>query len=169
MFVVALGGVVMATVKTAAEDFVDTNQALIRAGRNERADIHDFPNLHLKIDDGRNHLLLSNQKYDVITADVIHPRNAGSALLYSYEYYKLARDSLKPGGIMVVAVPGVGPWTSAEVVQRSHGAADAVTVDWITGRHQWARETRRSVSAGISAGGSWKPTKTRVRSPSGAG
>ncbi|MBX7552445.1 DNA-3-methyladenine glycosylase 2 family protein [Streptomyces sp. NPDC004232] len=25
-------------------------------------------------------------------------------------------------------VPGVGPWTSAEVVQRSHGAADAVTV-----------------------------------------
>ncbi len=26
------------------------------------------------------------------------------------------------------AVPGVGPWTSAETVQRSHGAADAVTV-----------------------------------------
>ncbi|MEU0115388.1 DNA-3-methyladenine glycosylase 2 family protein [Streptomyces bobili] len=25
-------------------------------------------------------------------------------------------------------VPGIGPWTSAEVVQRTHGAADAVTV-----------------------------------------
>ncbi|MEU0073042.1 DNA-3-methyladenine glycosylase 2 family protein [Streptomyces sp. NPDC006332] len=25
-------------------------------------------------------------------------------------------------------LPGIGPWTSAEVVQRSHGAADAVTV-----------------------------------------
>ncbi|MGW6739038.1 DNA-3-methyladenine glycosylase family protein [Streptomyces sp. NPDC055013] len=25
-------------------------------------------------------------------------------------------------------VPGIGPWTSSEVVQRSHGAADAVTV-----------------------------------------
>ncbi|MFI9247566.1 DNA-3-methyladenine glycosylase family protein [Streptomyces sp. NPDC053086] len=25
-------------------------------------------------------------------------------------------------------VPGIGPWTSAEVVQRSHGASDAVTV-----------------------------------------
>ncbi|MPY46508.1 DNA-3-methyladenine glycosylase 2 family protein, partial [Streptomyces phyllanthi] len=25
-------------------------------------------------------------------------------------------------------VPGIGPWTSAETVQRSHGAADAVTV-----------------------------------------
>lgn len=25
-------------------------------------------------------------------------------------------------------VPGIGPWTSAETVQRSHGAVDAVTV-----------------------------------------
>jgi spermidine synthase len=63
-------------------------------------DIVNYPGLHLKIDDGRNHLLLSNQKYDVITADVIHPRNAGSAVLYSYEYYKLVSESLKPGGIM---------------------------------------------------------------------
>jgi spermidine synthase len=63
-------------------------------------DIVNNPGLHLKIDDGRNHLLLSSQKYDVITADVIHPRNAGSAVLYSYEYYVLARDALKPGGIM---------------------------------------------------------------------
>jgi spermidine synthase len=32
---------------------------------------------------------------------VIHPRNAGSAVLYSQEYYQLARRALKPGGIMV--------------------------------------------------------------------
>ncbi len=30
--------------------------------------------------------------------------------------------------VRLEVVPGVGPWTSAEVVQRSHGAADAVTV-----------------------------------------
>jgi spermidine synthase len=64
------------------------------------ADILRYPNLRLKIDDGRNHLLLTNRQYDVITADVIHPRNAGSAVLYSYEYYQLARKALKPGGIM---------------------------------------------------------------------
>jgi spermidine synthase len=58
------------------------------------------PNVHLRIDDGRNHLLLSGRQYDVITADVINPRNAGSALVYSYEYYALARRALKPGGIM---------------------------------------------------------------------
>ncbi|MEV7243180.1 DNA-3-methyladenine glycosylase family protein [Streptomyces sp. NPDC093248] len=42
-------------------------------------------------------------------------------------------------------VPGIGPWTSAEVVQRSHGAADAVTVGdlhlpgivgWVLGRNR---------------------------------
>lgn len=64
------------------------------------ADVLRYPNLRLKIDDGRNHLLLTDRKYDVITADVIHPRNAGSAVLYSYEYYSLARKALKPGGIM---------------------------------------------------------------------
>lgn len=64
------------------------------------ADILRYPNLRLKIDDGRNHLLLTDRKYDVITADVIHPRNAGSAVLYSYEYYSLAQRALKPGGIM---------------------------------------------------------------------
>ncbi|MEV5985671.1 DNA-3-methyladenine glycosylase 2 family protein [Streptomyces sp. NPDC052051] len=29
---------------------------------------------------------------------------------------------------LLEAVPGIGPWTSAETVQRSHGATDAVTV-----------------------------------------
>ncbi|MFD3617749.1 DNA-3-methyladenine glycosylase family protein [Streptomyces sp. NPDC058676] len=37
---------------------------------------------------------------------------------------------MEPGAAQarLEVVPGVGPWTSAEVVQRSHGAADAVTV-----------------------------------------
>src|SRR5581483_4651886 len=60
----------------------------------------EYPKLHLTIDDGRNHLLLYDQKYDVVTADSIHPRNAGSSVLYSYEYYKLVSKSLKPGGMM---------------------------------------------------------------------
>jgi spermidine synthase len=62
--------------------------------------ILEYPKLHLKIDDGRNHLLLTDKKYDVITADVNHPRNAGAALIYSEEYYRQAKAALKPGGIM---------------------------------------------------------------------
>jgi spermidine synthase len=59
-----------------------------------------YPWLSLRIDDGRNHLLLSGQRYDVITADAINPRGAGAAMLYSAEYYQLARQALKPGGIV---------------------------------------------------------------------
>ncbi|MFF3845517.1 DNA-3-methyladenine glycosylase family protein [Streptomyces sp. NPDC002328] len=37
---------------------------------------------------------------------------------------------MEPGAAQarLEVVPGIGPWTSAETVQRSHGAADAVTV-----------------------------------------
>ncbi|MFF8485663.1 DNA-3-methyladenine glycosylase family protein [Streptomyces antibioticus] len=43
-------------------------------------------------------------------------------------------------------VPGIGPWTSAETVQRSHGAADAVTVGdlHLPGIVGWALAGNRS-------------------------
>ncbi|MBI2885795.1 MAG: fused MFS/spermidine synthase [Chloroflexi bacterium] len=58
-------------------------------------------NVHVKVDDGRNYLLLSKKKYDVITADLIQPFHAGSGNLYSREYFRLVREALKEGGIMV--------------------------------------------------------------------
>jgi len=84
-------------------DVVELSDTVVEGARyfsHVNRDVHQAPSLHLKIDDGRNHLLLTNRKYDVITADVIHPRNAGSAVLYSYEYYDLARRALNPGGLM---------------------------------------------------------------------
>ena len=59
------------------------------------------PNVQLKVDDGRNHLLLTEKKYDVITADVIRPRHAGAGNLYSTDYFRLARDALADYGVMV--------------------------------------------------------------------
>jgi spermidine synthase len=84
-------------------DVVELSDTVVEGARyfsHVNRDVHNSPSIHLKIDDGRNHLLLTNRKYDVITADVIHPRNAGAAVLYSYEYYDLARKALKPGGLM---------------------------------------------------------------------
>ena len=59
------------------------------------------PNVHLHIDDGRNFMLLTRRKYDVVTADVIHPIYAGSGNLYSAEYFPYHRSVLKPGGMVV--------------------------------------------------------------------
>ena len=59
------------------------------------------PNVHLRVDDGRNFLMMSRKKYDVITADIILPRHAGAGSLYSKEYYELVRDSLADGGLVL--------------------------------------------------------------------
>jgi spermidine synthase len=64
------------------------------------------PNVHLRVDDGRNFLMLTPRRYDVITADVIHPIYAGSGNLYSVEYFRLLRRVLNPGGMAVQWVAG---------------------------------------------------------------
>jgi spermidine synthase len=57
------------------------------------------PNVRVRVDDGRNFLALSGEKFDVITADIIQPIHAGAGHLYSREYFELVRQALKPGGI----------------------------------------------------------------------
>lgn len=62
-------------------------------------DLLKRPNVHLRVDDGRNFLLMTRKKYDVVTADIILPRHAGAGALYSREYYQLVRRSLATGGL----------------------------------------------------------------------
>jgi spermidine synthase len=64
-------------------------------------DVLEQPNVNLRVDDGRNYLLLTDRRYDVVTADIIRPNDAGAANLYSAEYFRLVRDVLKDDGIMV--------------------------------------------------------------------
>ena len=68
-------------------------------------DVVDLPNVDIRVDDGRNHLLLTDERYDIITADVIPPTHAGAGKLWSVEYWELARDALAEGGIMVQWAP----------------------------------------------------------------
>ena len=59
------------------------------------------PNVDLRIDDGRNFLLLTREHFDVITADIIRPNYAGAGNVYSTEYFALARRALADDGVMV--------------------------------------------------------------------
>lgn len=63
--------------------------------------LHNQSNVQLKVDDGRNYMLLTDKRYDVITADVIQAYHAGSGNLYSREYYELAKRVLRDDGVMV--------------------------------------------------------------------
>jgi spermidine synthase len=62
-------------------------------------DVLNRPNVRLRVDDGRNFLLLSGETFDVITADIIQPIHAGAGNLYSREYFTLVRRALKPHGV----------------------------------------------------------------------
>ncbi len=65
----------------------------------------DNPNVDFRIADGRYFLKTTRERFDVITADLLLPYQAGAASLYSADYYALAKAALKPGGIMVQWIP----------------------------------------------------------------
>lgn len=97
----------------------------------------DFPYVHLKIDDARNYLLLTDRKYDVVTADAIHPRSAGTSLLYSYNYYASINHVLKPGGIMAQWLKDDGNYPGNDalrhLITRSFAAAFPYVSLWVNG------------------------------------
>jgi spermidine synthase len=65
----------------------------------------DNPKLKIIFNDGRNFLTTTKKKFDVITADPIHPWTQGSGYLYTKEYFKIAAGHLEPGGIMCQWLP----------------------------------------------------------------
>ena len=65
----------------------------------------DNPKLRIVFNDGRNFLMTTKEKFDVITADPIHPWTQGSGYLYTEEYFKIASEHLLPGGIMCQWLP----------------------------------------------------------------
>jgi len=59
------------------------------------------------IDDGRRFLKRTDRKFDVITVDPPPPiEAAGSSLLYSQEFYELAKKKMRKGGIFQQWFPG---------------------------------------------------------------
>lgn len=76
-------------------------------------------NVHVVANDGRNFLLLSGRKFDVIESDPIWPTNAGAANVYSADYYRLARESLNDGGLMVQWVDRSLPENAYKMMLRS--------------------------------------------------
>ncbi len=83
-------------------DVVELSGAVVQGSdyfANINFDLLKRPNVHLRVDDGRNFLMMTRKKYDVITADIILPRHAGAGALYSREYYQLVRSALAEGGL----------------------------------------------------------------------
>ena len=71
----------------------------------ENHHVFDDPRVELIFDDARHFLQTTDEKFDIITSDPIHPWVRGAATLYSLEYLTLARNHLTPGGVVTQWVP----------------------------------------------------------------
>jgi spermidine synthase len=88
-------------------DCVEIAPAVVEASRefarwNNR--VYDNARLNIMAGDGRNFLLCTDRKYDVISCDPTHPA-LGSGALYTHEFYELCNRRLRDGGILTMYLP----------------------------------------------------------------
>ena len=68
------------------------------------------PDGRVIVADGRNHLELSTERFDIIVTDPPPPiESSGASVISSLEYYEAGRDHLAPGGVMMQWVPYGAP------------------------------------------------------------
>lgn len=57
------------------------------------------PRTRIEIADGRHALAVDARRYDLVTADPVHPWTRGSSDLYTLEHFQRVRARLAPGGV----------------------------------------------------------------------
>ena len=93
----------------------------------------DDPKLEIVFNDGRNYLATTQEQFDVITADPIHPWSGGAGYLYTAEYFRSVGSRLAPGGIASQWLP-LYELTVQDVrtVLRTFSESFAHTLVWLT-------------------------------------
>jgi spermidine synthase len=95
-------------------DVVELERAVIDAsGRFEPENGRPLSDSRVRVwpEDGRNFLLLSPERYDVIISQPSLPWVAGAATLFTEEFFAVAASRLQPGGVF-------GQWVTADAMGR---------------------------------------------------
>ena len=71
----------------------------------ENNDVLSDPRVEVVYDDARHYILTTDETFDVITSDPIHPWVKGAAALYTKEYFEQVKAHLNPGGVVTQWVP----------------------------------------------------------------
>jgi spermidine synthase len=90
-------------------DLVEIEPAVVEASRffaPVNGNVLDDPRVRTVVADGRNFLLTTPERYDVIVSEPSNPWIGGLASLFSQEFFALARSRLSPGGVMVQWLQG---------------------------------------------------------------
>jgi len=104
-------GSVLASDQVSSLDVVDLNpdvEEINNLFEEVNGDVFHQPRFHFHNDDGRNYLVTSSKRYDVIISDSTHPRAYDSWILYTEEFYRDVKEHLLPGGVFAQWVPVLG-------------------------------------------------------------
>jgi spermidine synthase len=71
----------------------------------ENHNVLNDPRTQIYYDDARHYVLTTDETFDIITTDPIHPFVKGLASLYSLEYFEMLRERLNPGGLVTQWIP----------------------------------------------------------------
>ena len=86
-------------------DLVEISPAVIEGSRFFDPFNHhalDDPRVRVILEDGRNHITLTEKKYDVIISEPSNPWISGIGALFTRDFYELANSRLQPDGIMCI-------------------------------------------------------------------
>jgi len=67
--------------------------------------LFDDPRAEIHIEDGRHYLMATDERFDIINADLFVPFRSGAGSLYTVEHFQSCKLRLKPGGIFVQWLP----------------------------------------------------------------
>lgn len=86
--------------------------------------------------DGRNHVMRTPERYDIIIADATHPGTADSWVLYTEEFYQLCRQRLKTEGFIAQWIPLHGlAVADYEMILRTFRAVFSHATLWLTDKY----------------------------------
>jgi spermidine synthase len=73
-------------------------------GEANRGVYHD-PRTHVVLDDARNFVRYTHERFDVVVGDLFVPWHAGAGALYTREHFEAVRAHLEPGGLFCQWLP----------------------------------------------------------------
>ena len=85
----------------------DLADHLADEGRQDFERMRADPRYEAKVGDGRKHLLVTDERYDIVTVDTLRPTSAFSGSLYSKEFYELIDSRLHDAGMVAQWIPTI--------------------------------------------------------------
>jgi tetratricopeptide (TPR) repeat protein len=144
-------------------DMVEINPDIIAASDRFFADINGgiirSPNFNPIIMDGKNYLIFSPERYDIIMNDSIYPGLAGSSALYTIDHFRSCWDHLNPGGVLSSWFPIDLSLDDQRVVARTFQEVFPVSSLWFGHNCQ----NKHALLVGIKTDGGFEIDLSRFR------